>query len=155
RAIVCRHPDRLGCERVYGISLFTGAGGLDLGCEAAGFITRAAVEFNERAQETLRANHRRVLPLLSPDRTFSAILGLDYAELLLASGLEAGEVDLLDGGPPCTPFSKSGYWLAYKRAGQDPKASLLDNFIEGLNAIKPKAFLMENVFALGYRNQNR
>jgi DNA (cytosine-5)-methyltransferase 1 len=62
---------------------------------------------------------------------------------------------LLHGGPPCTPFSKSGYWLAYKRAGEDPKASLLDNFVDVVAAVQPKAFLMENVFALGYRNQNR
>jgi DNA (cytosine-5)-methyltransferase 1 len=140
---------------MYGISFFTGAGGLDLGCEAAGFMTRAAVECNECARETLRANQRRFFPLLSSDRIFSDIVGLDYAELLSASGLDPGEADLLHGGPPCTPFSKSGYWLAYKRAGEDPKASLLDNFIEGLIAIRPKAFLMENVFALGYRNQNR
>ena len=61
----------------------------------------------------------------------------------------------MHGGPPCTPFSKSGYWLAYKRAGEDPKASLLDNFAEVVRVAQPKAFLMENVFALGYRNQNR
>ncbi len=66
-----------------------------------------------------------------------------------------GEVDLLHGGPPCTPFSKSGYWLAYKRAGADPKASLLDNYVDALCAIRPKAFLMENVYGLAYQNQNR
>jgi DNA (cytosine-5)-methyltransferase 1 len=62
---------------------------------------------------------------------------------------------VVHGGPPCTPFSKSGYWLAYKRAGSDPKASLLDNFVEVVRVAQPKAFLMENVYALGYRNQNR
>jgi len=118
-------------------------------------MTCAAVECNQRAQETLHANQGRFFPLLSRDRIFSDIVGLDYDELLAASGLGRGEADLLHGGPPCTPFSKSGYWLAYKRAGEDPKASLLDNFVEALAAIQPKAFLMENVFALGYRNQNR
>ena len=137
------------------VSLFTGAGGLDLGCEAAGFMTRAVVEFNERAQDTLRANRRDFFPLLREDAMFRDMVGLDYDALLDAAGLRRGEADLVHGGPPCTPFSKSGYWLAYKRAGADPKASLLDTYVEALEAIQPKAFLMENVFALGYRNQNR
>lgn len=137
------------------VSLFTGAGGLDLGCEAAGFMTRAVVEFNERAHETLRANRSEFFPLLREEAMFSDIVALDYDALLDAAGLARGEADLVHGGPPCTPFSKSGYWLAYKRAGADPKASLLDNYVDALAAIQPKAFLMENVFALGYRNQNR
>ncbi len=66
-----------------------------------------------------------------------------------------GRRDLLHGGPPCTPFSKSGYWLDYKRAGADPKASLLDDYVRILCDVKPKAFLMENVYGLAYRNQNR
>jgi len=140
---------------MYAISLFTGAGGLDLGCEAAGFMTCAAVEFNEQAQATLRANRDRHFPLLDEQSVFSDILDLDHDDLLAAAGLAVGEADLVHGGPPCTPFSKSGYWLEYKRAGRDPKASLLDSYAEALAAIRPKAFLMENVFALGYRNQNR
>lgn len=137
------------------VSLFTGAGGLDLGCEAAGFTTRAVVESEPRAQATLRANLDGYFPQLSDGAIFDDVLSVDYEALLDVAGLESGEVDLLHGGPPCTPFSKSGYWLAYKRAGEDPKASLLDNYVEAIRAIRPKAFLMENVFALGYRNHNR
>lgn len=137
------------------VSLFSGAGGLDLGCGAAGFTTRAVVESERRAQETMSENLDRFFPGLTVDAIFDDVLSVDYEALLEAAGLEAGEADLLHGGPPCTPFSKSGYWLAYKRAGQDPKASLLDNYVEAVRALRPKAFLMENVFALGYRNQNR
>jgi DNA (cytosine-5)-methyltransferase 1 len=137
------------------ISLFSGAGGLDLGCEQAGFTTRAAVEFNEVARQTLLLNTAQFLPGLSKSSVFSDIVGLDYPELLAAAGMARGEASLMHGGPPCTPFSKSGYWLAYKRAGEDPKASLLDNYVEALNAVRPKAFLMENVYGLAYQNQNR
>jgi DNA (cytosine-5)-methyltransferase 1 len=137
------------------VSLFTGAGGLDLGCEDAGFKTVAAVESNEIARVTLATNAATYFPTLTPDRTFADIVEIDYEELLDAAGLKPGQADLLHGGPPCTPFSKSGYWLAYKRAGRDPKASLLDNYVEALRAIRPKAFLMENVFGLAYRNHNR
>lgn len=137
------------------ISLFSGAGGLDLGCEQAGFTTRGAVEFNEVARRTLLVNAERFLPALSARSVFSDIVELDYAALLEAAGLSPGEASLMHGGPPCTPFSKSGYWLAYKRAGEDPKASLLDNYVEALRAVRPKAFLMENVYGLAYQNQNR
>lgn len=137
------------------VSLFSGAGGLDLGCESVGFSTRAVVELNLRARETLIANRDDFFPHLREEAIFSDICSVNYAELLDASGLERGEVDLVHGGPPCTPFSKSGYWLAYKRAGDDPKASLLDNYVEAVTVIRPKAFIMENVFALGYRNHNR
>jgi DNA (cytosine-5)-methyltransferase 1 len=136
------------------VSLFAGAGGLDIGAERSGFLTRTAVEIDPVAQETLLSN-RGYFPALEADTIFSDIVTLDFHELLHASRLEQGEVDLVHGGPPCTPFSKSGYWLAYKRAGEDPKASLLDSYVAALKAVRPKAFLMENVYGLAYNNQNR
>jgi DNA (cytosine-5)-methyltransferase 1 len=137
------------------ISLFTGAGGLDLGLEAAGFRTVAAVEQNEVARQTLLENREAFFPHLSVDAIRGDIVTLDVAELLCEIGAGPGEIDLLHGGPPCTPFSKSGYWLEYKRLGADPKASLLDSYVEVLAKVRPRAFLMENVYALGYRNHNR
>ncbi len=137
------------------VSLFSGAGGLDIGCEAAGFETRAVVESDSVARQSLLANAGKYLPGLSSDRVFEDVVALDFEALLDAAKLDPGEADLLHGGPPCTPFSKSGYWLAYKRAGEDPKASLLDHYVEALRAIRPKTLLMENVFGLAYQNHNR
>lgn len=136
------------------VSLFAGAGGLDVAGELAGFETYAAVELDPTARETLLANDHW-FGRLSEDVLFEDIVTLDPTELLDAADLNVGEVDLVHGGPPCTPFSKSGYWLAYKRAGKDPKASLLDNYVEAVQAIRPRAFLMENVFGLAYNNHNR
>src|SRR5579864_5823702 len=85
------------------ISLYTGAGGLDLGFEAAGFATAVAVEIDPEAVATLRAN--RSWPVLDRD-----IHSIDSAELLERASLGEGEADVLIGGPPCQPFSKSGYW---------------------------------------------
>ena len=137
------------------ISLFSGAGGLDLGCEPAGFETAAMVEWNETARSTVLANRDRFFPSLSPEAVFSDITQVSPFEICDAAGVRPGELDLVHGGPPCTPFSKSGYWLEYKRAGADPKASLLDNYIDVVAAARPKAFLMENVYGLAYNNQNR
>ena len=136
------------------ISLFSGAGGLDLGCQAAGFATVAAVESDATARQTMLANSAVFMPDLSGSVMFEDITCIEADELLAATGLGRGEFDLVHGGPPCTPFSKSGYWLEYKRQGADPKASLLDEYVRVLAGVRPKAFLMENVYGLAYRNQN-
>src|SRR5829696_449564 len=87
------------------ISLFTGAGGLDYGFEAAGFRTEVAVELDPRCVATLRAN--RKWRVISRD-----IATISTAELLRAAKLKVGEADVLIGGPPCQPFSKAGYWAS-------------------------------------------
>jgi DNA (cytosine-5)-methyltransferase 1 len=130
------------------ISHFSGAGGLDLGVERAGYRVLAAVEYEADAAATLGANFADTQVLERDIRT------VDTAELLEAAGLGAGEADLLVGGPPCTPFSKSGNWLEYKRSGKHANADLLDHYLRILSEAKPRAFLLENVFGLAYRNHN-
>jgi DNA (cytosine-5)-methyltransferase 1 len=138
----------LSMSELPAISLFSGAGGLDLGVERAGYRVAVAVEYDSDSAATLRANfsHTEVL-----ERDIRA---LSTGELLEASGLRVGEADLLIGGPPCTPFSKSGNWLEYKRTGQDANADLLDHYLRVLREARPRAFLLENVFGLAYRNHN-
>jgi DNA (cytosine-5)-methyltransferase 1 len=121
----------------------------------AGFRTVAAVESDATACETLRANSDQYFPALADRSIFRDILELDPDDLLDHAGLQRGDATLLVGGPPCTPFSKSGYWLAYKRAGEDPRASLLDEYVRVLRTTQPASFLMENVYGLAYQNQNR
>src|ERR1700694_6191874 len=86
-------------------SLFTGAGGLDVGLEASGFETAVAVEMDRDSCETLRAN--RPWPLIGSDIHSPEA---SSQRILERAQLRVGEVDLLSGGPPCQPFSKSGYW---------------------------------------------
>jgi DNA (cytosine-5)-methyltransferase 1 len=71
--------------------------------------------------------------------------------LLEAGGLDVGEAGLVIGGPPCTPFSKSGFWLAEKRESRDPNASLLDEYVRVVRETRPEAFILENVQGLTYR----
>jgi DNA (cytosine-5)-methyltransferase 1 len=132
------------------ISLFSGAGGLDLGVEAAGYEVRAAVECERDAAATMEKNFGSLAaPVIQRD-----ILDVPTREILRAAGLRRRErPDLLVGGPPCTPFSKSGFWLEWKRAGLDPTASLLQAFTRVLAEAKPRAFVMENVYALTYDNR--
>lgn len=132
------------------ISLFSGAGGLDLGVEDAGFRVAAAVEHDQDAALTMEKNfHHLAGPVIRKD-----ILLTPTDEILERADLTGGErPDLLVGGPPCTPFSKSGFWLEYKRAGLDPGASLLQAYTRILREAKPHAFILENVYALTYNNK--
>lgn len=131
------------------ISLFSGAGGLDLGVEAAGFVVRAAVERDRDAAATMEKNFAHLAsPVIQAD-----ILDVPTRAILSAADLGPRErPELLIGGPPCTPFSKSGFWLEWKRAGLDPVASLLQAYTRVLTEARPRAFILENVYALTYRN---
>ncbi len=132
------------------ISLFSGAGGLDLGAEAAGFDVRAAVEHNRDAALTMEKNFPDLAsPVIQKD-----ILNTTTDQVLGAAGLRKGRTpDLLLGGPPCTPFSKSGFWLEWKRSGLDPDASLLQAYTRVLREAQPRTFVLENVYALTYNNK--
>jgi DNA (cytosine-5)-methyltransferase 1 len=82
------------------------------------------------------------------------VVSVTTEEILAAAGLAGRErPDLLIGGPPCTPFSKSGFWLEWKRAGRDPTASLLQEYTRVLREARPRRFVLENVYALTYRNK--
>ena len=137
-------------NRGVAISLFSGAGGLDLGVEQAGFRTTVAVEINDDAANTMEKN----FPGLASPVVRQSILDVPTRDLLRAAGLKGRErPELLVGGPPCTPFSKSGFWLEWKRAGLDPNASLLQAYTRVLAEARPRAFMLENVYALTYRNK--
>ncbi len=132
------------------ISLFSGAGGLDLGAERAGYEVRAAVEWDRDAAATMEKNFDHLVSsVLQTD-----IMGVSTEEILSAAGLSTGErPDLLIGGPPCTPFSKSGFWLEWKRDGLDPTASMLQEYTRVLREARPRRFVLENVYALTYNNK--
>jgi DNA (cytosine-5)-methyltransferase 1 len=143
----------MGVASLRAFSLFAGAGGLDLGVEQAGYQVIYAIENDPIAVETLNRNRTRFFQAL-PETEPLDIKALDPRAVMQQLGLRAGEVDLLVGGPPCVAFSKSGFHLEYKRAGRDPRASLLDDYLRFLQELMPAAFLMENVFGLAYQNQS-
>lgn len=137
-------------DRGVTISLFSGAGGLDLGAEQAGYGVRAAVECDRDAADTMEKN----FPSLAAPVIRADILDVPTRQILRAAGLRGrARPDLLIGGPPCTPFSKSGFWLEWKRSGLDPGASLLQAYSRVLAEARPRAFLLENVYALTYNNR--
>jgi len=130
------------------LSLYTGAGGLDLGIEAGGFRVLATVESDPDCVATLRANRDwRVLD--------GPIQEISSGTLLATAGLEAGAPDLLIGGPPCQPFSKCGYWATGDAARlDDPRADTVEHFLRVLRDTRPRAFLMENVTGMAYSSKD-
>ncbi|EPJ9566272.1 DNA cytosine methyltransferase [Pseudomonas aeruginosa] len=126
------------------LSLFTGVGGLDYGFEAAGFNTRVAVEWDHQCCESLRTS--RDWPVIEGD-----LLETPTQEILKKGGLQAGSVDMLIGGPPCQPFSKSGWWKSGDSLRlDDPRASTLSGYLRVLEDARPHAFLLENVEGLAF-----
>lgn len=130
------------------ISLYSGAGGMDYGFEAAGFETAVALEFDHDCCETLRRNRR--WPVIE-----RSIFEVPTTELLATAGLKPKEADLLIGGPPCQPFSKAGYWAHGDSARlDDPRADTLGAYLRVVEEALPKAFVLENVSGLAFSGKD-
>jgi len=130
------------------ISLYTGVGGLDYGFEAAGFETAVALEMDRDCVRSLRLN--RPWPVVDRD-----IHDVPSRELLETAGLKRGDASLLIGGPPCQPFSKSGYWSRGDSLRlDDPRASTLAAYLRVLRETLPKGFVLENVEGLAYKGKD-
>ncbi len=114
------------------ISLFSGAGGMDVGFENAGFEIVAANELDKHACDTFRANH--------PSTTlFEGDINECSTKLS-----RLGNVDIVFGGPPCQGFSVAG-----KMDPNDPRSKLIFSFCSVVENLQPRAFVMENVKSLG------
>ncbi len=114
------------------ISLFSGAGGLDVGLTEAGFEVVFANDYDKNACKTYAANIGKHIVQGDID---------DYKNNLLNF---KGKVDLIAGGPPCQGFSVAG-----KMNPDDPRSKHVWTFAELVAEIQPNAFIMENVKALG------
>ncbi len=127
-------------RRPRAIGLFSGAGGLDIGLEAAGFRIALAVERDLVCCETLRTNHQ--WKVFEGDVETTA-----PSEILGAAKLRrCKEVDLVSAGPPCQPFSKSANWSPNGlRRLRDPRASALHNLMDIVGYVTPRSVLIENV----------
>jgi DNA (cytosine-5)-methyltransferase 1 len=125
------------------VSLFSGAGGLDLGLAKAGWRILAQVEADGDSVGSLKAHtklHPRP-PLLVHER----IEDVPPDELRRSLGLRKGQLTLLAGGPPCQPFTTSGL----RQSINDARAvSLFPRYLEFVEEFRPKALLIENVDGL-------
>ena len=117
------------------VSLFTGSMGFDLGFEQHGFEVKLALDNDPAVMATIRAN----------GFTFPVVTG-DVSEvtapyLLKKAGLQAGEVTVVTGAPPCEPFSTAGARNGFR----DHRADAIHSFIEIVREVRPRYFAFEEV----------
>jgi DNA (cytosine-5)-methyltransferase 1 len=129
------------------VSLFSGCGGLDLGLTQAGFDISLAVESDRTCVASYRANFPKAHVHQGGVEDLTSELMADASD-----GETLGEIDLLAGGPPCPPYSKSRFYRKEKpRALDDPLGwATLRGYVRVLEALRPRAFLLENVAGLAY-----
>lgn len=116
------------------VDLFCGAGGFTEGLHNAGFKTAYAADFDEQAITTFAHNHRGVFAEVAD------VAALSGERIRSLSGLGAGDLDLLVGGPPCQGFSLAGL-----RLPNDPKNRLYLEFVRLAAELRPRVIVMENV----------
>lgn len=114
------------------ISLFSGAGGMDVGFERAGIQIVLANEIVKDAADTYRYNHPH-----------SFVINDDVHNIMDALD-EYKDIDIVFGGPPCQGFSVAG-----KMDPDDDRSKLIFTFLDVVERVRPKMFVMENVKALG------
>lgn len=119
-------------NKLTAVSLFTGAGGMDIGFENAGVKIVFANELMAEAAATYNANHAK------------GVMVNDDINNVMESLDQFKGVDLVFGGPPCQGFSVAG-----KMDPDDDRSKLIFTFLDVVERVKPRAFVMENVKALG------
>jgi DNA (cytosine-5)-methyltransferase 1 len=134
------------------ISFFSGAGGLDLGLESAGFSHLAVVEKNRLCCETIKAN--RPWTVIGPPTNQGDVSDTKQIIHELRKSITGKRFDgLFVGGPPCQPFSIAANQRfskgskEFKRTGfgNEKNGNLLFDYITLILEFKPRAFLIENV----------
>lgn len=118
------------------ISIFSGAGGLDMGLINAGYDVKLSVELEKVYCNTLKINHPD-LNVYCGDVT--QLGGTDIRQLANLTSNE--EISLIAGGSPCQSFSTAGKRLAF----EDPRGAAMLHFVDLINDLRPQAFILENV----------
>lgn len=119
-------------DTIRAVSLFSGAGGMDVGFERSGVEIIIANELMREAADTYRANHP------------NGIMINDDINNIIDIFAEFSGTELVFGGPPCQGFSVAG-----KMDPDDERSKLIMTFLDVVEIVQPKAFVMENVKALG------
>lgn len=128
------------------ISLFSGAGGLDIASFMAGIPVAFSIDIEKDCIETLKLNE---------DFNNTTVICGDLSEykseqIKELSNIKENEGFIVIGGAPCQPFSKNGYWVTNKvRKGiNDPRADLVNQFLRIVTDLSPDGFVFENVEGL-------
>ncbi len=126
------------------LDLFCGCGGFSLGMQRAGYRVLAAIDFNEEAITTFRANFPKETLALHKDLT-------QFSPAKLAAKLGVNQVDVIVGGPPCQGFSTVRQVDSANhgsRVRKDKRRYLFRCFLDYVAVFRPRVFVMENVLGI-------
>lgn len=127
------------------IDLFSGAGGMSLGFNNAGFKNLLAVEFNKDFAETYRKNFPKHNLIVDDIK--------NVTEKQIYDIIKNEKVDVIIGGPPCQGFSIAGN--IGRNFIDDDRNRLFKEFVRFVRIIKPKMFVLENVAAMERHNKGK
>ena len=133
-------------KKIVAISLFSGAGGLDVGSFLAGIPVAVSTDFEHDCIETLRQNELFENAILIEGDLHQ------IESSTLKDALDKSPYDkfIVIGGAPCQPFSKAGYWVGHgtRKGINDPRATLVNEYLRVITDLHPDGFVFENVESL-------
>lgn len=125
------------------VDLFSGAGGMSEGFKKAGYNIKVSNDFSKAACKTYKINHPET-EVICGDIT------LDVTKNKIYNAIDKNQIDIIFGGPPCQGFSHAG-----KRLIDDPRNELFKEYVEIVNKVRPKVFIMENVEGILTSNEGK
>lgn len=128
-------------KKLTAVSLFSGALGLDIGLDRAGFSICVAIENDKNAVETIKKNKHKLKNSKKIEIIDRDIHDVTVKDILNKCDAKVGEITLVTGGPACQTFSTAGS----RTSLSDPRGNLFVEYIRIIKGLKPRFFVMENV----------
>lgn len=131
---------------IVAVSLFSGAGGLDVASFMAGVPVVSSTDFDHDCIQTLKLNklYEKTEIVQGDLHKISSSVFADIVKKHKPNRF------IVIGGAPCQPFSKAGYWVGNdtRKGVNDPRATLVDEYLRVVADIQPDGFVFENVESL-------
>jgi DNA (cytosine-5)-methyltransferase 1 len=127
-------------HRIQTIGLFSGAGGLDIGFEDAGFEILENVEIEKRFVATMLKNKE--------NGQYFRNAKVNCIDIRQYSPPNGTKIDFIIGGPPCQSFSSAGRRAAGVKGTNDERGTLFEEYVRILGDLQPAGFLFENVYGI-------